>query len=148
MSRSLRLVVKDVGIYATAVNCNAAAVAVTMLVIAGIRSAGGSKKTAEEPLQTKPAASANVPATQNRLPSKAAVPSTFTTTDRASAGSGQADQAATATAGSQLFANAGHEVVSVVADDDADDDVSDDENGKADSAGQQTLSATPYDELD
>ncbi len=119
-----------------------------MLVIAGIRSAGGSKKTAEEPLQTKPAASANVPATQNRLPSKAAVPSTFTTTDRASAGSGQADQAATATAGSQLFANAGHEVVSVVADDDVDDDVSDDGNGTADSAGQQTLSVTPYDELD
>ncbi len=47
-----------------------------------------------------------------------------------------------------MFANAGHEVVSVVADDDADDDVSDDENGKADSAGQQTLSTTPYDELD
>ena len=43
-----------------------------------------------------------------------------------SAGSGQADQPATATTGSQLFANAGHEVVSVVAGDDEDDDVSDD----------------------
>jgi len=144
--RSLRLAVKDIGSYATACDCNAAAVAVSTLVIAGIRSAGGSKKTAEEPLQTKPAASENVQATQNRRPSKAAVPSTFTTTHRASAGAGQTDQAATA--GSQLFANAGHEVVSVVADDDVDDDVSDDGNGTADSAGQQTLSATPYDELD
>ena len=136
--------------------CSAAAAAavVSMLVIAGIRSAGGSKNTAGEPLQTKPAASENVQATQNRFPSKAAVPSTFTTTDRASAvpsaGSGQADQPATATTGSQLFANAGHEVVSVVADDDKDDDVSDDADGTADrlSAGQQTLSTTPYDELD
>ncbi len=119
-----------------------------MLVIAGIRSVKDSKKTAEEPLQTKQAASENVQATQNRLPSKAAVPSTFTMTDRASAGAGQADQAATATAGSQLFANAGHEVVSVVADDDEDDDVSDNGNGTADSAGQHTLSTTPYDELD
>ena len=119
-----------------------------MLVIAGIRSAGGSKITAEEPLQTKAAASENVQATQNRLPSKAAVPSTFTTADRAFAGAGQADEAATATTGSQLFVNAGHEVVSVVADDDADDDVSDKGNGAADSAGQQTLSTTPYDELD
>ena len=121
-----------------------------MLVAVGIRSVGGSKKTAEEPLQTKAAASENVQATQNRLPSKAAVPSTFTTADRASAvssaGSEQADQPATATAGSQLFANAGHEVVSIVADDDRDDDdVSDDGNG---TAGQQTLSTTPYDELD
>lgn len=136
---------------ATACDCNAAAV-VNMLVIAGIRSAGGTKNTAEEPLQTKPAASENVQATQKRVPSKAAVPSTFTTTDRAfavpSAGAEQADQPATATAGSQLFANAGHEVVSVVADDDEDDDVSDDGSGTADSARQQTLSTTPYDELD
>lgn len=113
--------------------------------VAGIQSAGGSNSGAEEPLQAKSAASQNVQATQNTAPSKAAVRSSGA--DRPSAApladetEQQADQPAAANAGSKLFVNAGHAVVSVVADD-ADSD-EEEEGGR-----QQTLSTTPFDELD
>ena len=96
-------------------------------------------------MQAKSAASQNVQATQNTAPSKAAVRSSAA--DRSSSApvaeeaEQQANQPATANAGSKLFANAGHAVVSVVADDaDSDEEEAD--------GGQQTLSTTPFDELD
>ncbi len=113
---------------------------------AGIRSAAGSATTAEEPLQTVSAASDNIQARQATAPGKAVERST-----EASAAASlpettltkeQVKQPKAAANCPKLFANAGHQVTSVIVKEDGEDD------DMKRSAEQPTTTATPYDELD
>ena len=103
---------------------------------AGIRNAAGGNSIAEEPLQTMstgnrntqtPEASAPAKATWGPLQTAAGLPST----------QGNQCQADVLRPAAKLFSSGGHEVMSVVQDDDSTSCVE-----------QHTTSATPYDELD
>ena len=106
----------------------------------GSQSAPSTGKAAEEPLQAQ-STNGNVQPAAQPAPSKAEVQPA----DRSSAAAPTRDQHAQQQGGvdasGKLFANAGHEVTSVVADDD--------DSGDAGGEGAgRTISTTPYDELD
>ena len=127
---------------------------------AGIRAVSSSSSATEQPLQSVSAAKGNiqpedpvpvkVSSQANRAGpesiggAKAGASQTHTVkADVAAAGTehSQAEATRAATTSSKLFATAGHEVTSFVADDEEGDSSSGDN-------GQQTVSTTPYDELD
>lgn len=111
---------------------------------ADIRSAPFNSIIAEEPLQTVAAASENIQIPEDTSGSKPAeLPSEVNATSsmqEAQQTGHHTDMPETAARTSKLFASAGHQVTSVVADDDDADTVN--------SAEHHTVSTAPYDELD
>ena len=113
---------------------------------AGSQSAPSTGKAAEEPLQAQ-STNGNVQPAAQPAPGKAEVQPAQTSSAAATTGDQHAQQQGGINAADKLFANAGHEVTSVVADDD--DNNEDDGKGGANNEGAgRTISTTPYDELD
>ena len=127
---------------------------------AGTRPVSSSPSTAEQPLQSVSAASRNIQQEDAAVSTKASSQAAAARPASADAGKATASAMASANANSaadrqqskqegevvnttdlKLFATAGHEVTSFVADEEEND--SNDHDGR-----QQTVSTTPYDELD